>query len=538
MTVFIVIAALLVVGALVLLVPPLFGFGVRRLAEQDVGAYQARSALAVLREQLADLDAELAAERISEDQYQRTREELERRALDEGQAESAALAARPARAWALALVVLVPLVAALVYLQTGSLAGLDPAKTAVPEGGQQITQEQVEQMVANLAERLKSEPDNAEGWFMLARSYNALGRFDEAATAYATLAKLVPDEAQVYADWADALAASKGRNLAGEPEQLIDKALALDPNNVKAIALKGSAAFQQGDYAQASSVWERILTLLPPDNELAQSIRQGIAEARQRGHLPPLAAVPAPAAGGGAGVTLSGELSLAPELAGKVSADDTLFVFVRPVGGGMPFAILRHTVADLPLKFDFKGVPSMAGNRPIPAQVVIGARISKSGNASAGAGDVEAAPLTVKPDAAGVKLVLNQELGGAAAGAAPAPMAAAGGISLSGELSLAPELAQKAAPNDVVFIFVRPVNGGMPFAVLRHTVADLPLKFDFNGVPSMAGNRPIPAQVAIGARVSKSGRAGAAAGDLEAPSVTVKPDASGVNLVLKVERTS
>jgi len=535
MTTFIVVAALLVLGALVLLVPPLFGAGVRRMAKEDAGAYQARTALAVLREQLAELDAEHAEERISDADYARTREELEKRALEEGEADSSAMALKPARALGIALMVLVPALAALVYWQTGTPAGLDPANViaqAEPRGP--ITQDQIEEMVKGLAERLKQDPGNPEGWFMLARSYNALGRFNEAAQAYAKLAELVPDEAQVFADWADALAASNGRNLTGEPEKLIAKAIELDPNNVKALALSGSVAFQKADYARASSEWERILTLLPPDNELAQSIRQGIAEARQRGNLPPLAAAE-PVAAGGAGITLSGQLSLAPALAAKAQPGDTVFIFVRPVGGGMPFAVLRRTVADLPVSFDFNGVPSMAGNRPIPGEVSIGARISKSGSPGGAPGDLEAAAVTVKPDASGVNLVLDSEIGSAPV--ARAPMGAAAGITLPRELRLSPAPAAKAQRDDTVFIFVSPVGGGMPFAVLRHTVGELPLSFDFNGAPSMAGNRPIPAEVSIGARISKSGRAGAGPGDLEAPALTVKPDAAGVTLVLDHERS-
>lgn len=411
MTPFIVIAALLLVGALALLVPPLFGAGVRRMANEDVGAYQARTALAVLREQLKDLEAERAAGRLSEDEYQRTREELETRALEEGEATSAALTVRPARRWGVAVLVAVPLVAALIYHETGNVDGLDPQRVAaVPAGEGQVTQAQVEEMLAGLSAKLKEQPDDPQGWFMLARSYNVLGRYEEAAQAYAELARLVPDEAQVYADWADVTAAANNRDLSGEPARLIAKALSLDPNNVKALALSGSVAFQQQDYATASSEWEKILALLPPENELAGSIRQGIAEARERGNLPPLA-TPDPAASA-AGITISGELSLSEALVAKASPDDVVFIFVRPVGGGMPFAILRHTVAELPLSFDFDGVPSMAGNRPIPAEVAIGARISKSGMAGAGAGDLESALVNVAPDAKGVSLTLETERGG------------------------------------------------------------------------------------------------------------------------------
>lgn len=412
MTMFVVVAALLVAGALLVLLPPLFGAGTRRVSEVDAGAAQANTALSVLREQLADLEAEHAAGRVSETDYQRTREELERRALDEGETQPVPLAAKPARLLGVAVAVLVPTLAAVIYLAIGQPDGLDPAKVAGNDG-QEITQAQVEEMVATLAERLKTDPDNPQGWYMLARSYNAMGRFDEAAIAYAELASRVPDDAQVLADWADALAAANGRTLAGEPVRLIDKALALDPDNIKALALSGSAAFQAEDYQRAAAQWERILAMLPPDNELVQSIRGGVAEARARGGLPPLAAVAptAPEPADGAGVTLAGRLALSPDLAGKAEADDAIFIFVRPVEGGMPFAILRHTVADLPLAFDFAGVPSMAGNRPIPAQVAIGARISKHGGAGAQPGDLEAAVQTVAPDARGVDLIIDSERG-------------------------------------------------------------------------------------------------------------------------------
>ena len=291
MTAFLVIAALLVVGALLVVVPPLFGKGGRRVSQEDAGAAQAKSALSVMREQLADLEAEHTAGRVSDADYQRTREELERRALDEGETRPVALARQPARAWGIGIALLIPVLAATIYLAVGQPDGLDPAKVAGNDG-QEITPAQVEKMVATLAERLKTDPANPQGWYMLARSYNAMGRYDEAAAAYAELASQVPDDAQVLADWADALAAAKGHNLAGEPSRLIDKALALDPDNIKALALSGSAAFQTEDYVRAAAQWERIMTMLPPEHELAASIRgtrakithDPLPELSRRGH--------------------------------------------------------------------------------------------------------------------------------------------------------------------------------------------------------------------------------------------------------------
>ncbi len=420
MTSFMVFAGLLVVAALLMVVAPLFRTASSAQLDDDANALQTKTALAVLREQLAELDADIASGDLSQADYQRSREELERRALEEGQTRSGTLVGKPARAWGIATAVLIPLLAGVIYFEIGSLDGLDPTQVA-GEDTHQVTPEQVEEMVATLAERLKQDPENAEGWFMLARSYSAMGRFSDAALAYGELAKRMPDEAQVYADWADALAAGNNRSLIGEPSRLIDKALSLEPDNIKALALSGSAAFQASDFAKAAAQWERMLAQLPADSELAGSIREGIAEARQKADMAPLAAAPMaaaaapmaqaePMATSGAGIALSGTVALSPALAEKANAEDVVFVYVRPEGGGMPFAILRKTVADLPLQFDFAGVPSMAGDRPIPAKVEIGARISKSGNAGARPGDLDSGVLAVPPDASGVNLLIETEL--------------------------------------------------------------------------------------------------------------------------------
>ncbi|MFV0662641.1 c-type cytochrome biogenesis protein CcmI [Denitromonas sp.] len=410
MSSFIVFAGLLVVGALLMVVVPLFRKVSSAQSNDDANALQARTALSVLREQLAELDADVAAGDMSQADYQRTREELERRALDEGETRSGTLSAKPARAWGIATALLLPVLAAVIYVEIGTPEGLDPTQAGGADT-HEVTQAQVEEMVATLAERLKQDPENAEGWFMLARSYNAMGRFAEAAAAYGELAKRMPEEPQVYADWADALAAANNRSLAGEPARLIEKALLLDPDNIKALALSGSAAFQASDFAKAAAQWERLLTQLPADSELAASIRQGIAEARQQAGMAPMVEAPAPApAAAGAGITLRGTVALAPAMADKASPTDVVFIYVRPEGGGMPFAIVRKTVADLPADFDFAGVPSMAGNRPIPAKVEIGARISKSGNAGARPGDLDSQVLAVPPDAAGVNLLIETVL--------------------------------------------------------------------------------------------------------------------------------
>ncbi|HAY10476.1 MAG TPA: c-type cytochrome biogenesis protein CcmI, partial [Thauera sp.] len=188
MTAFILLAGLLLAGALLLIVPPLLGAGARQRREQ---ARQSTMALTVLREQLAELDADLASGQIDAESHARSREELERRALEEGEAaaEAAELAdARPSRGWAVAMAVSIPAVAIASYLAIGEPEALDPANLTTQQG---FTREQVNDMVGQLVARLEQEPDNVEGWTMLARTYMVLEDYPKAVAAFARLGALV-----------------------------------------------------------------------------------------------------------------------------------------------------------------------------------------------------------------------------------------------------------------------------------------------------------------------------------------------------------
>lgn len=412
MSSFLAFAALLVAGALLLLVPPLVRRGRQR---PPVEADQASTALAVLREQLADLEAERSAGRVDAETYSRSRDELERRALEEGAREASATATwQPARVWGVALLVGLPALAAALYLFIGNPAGLDPALVA--GGKQQYSQEQIEGMVAKLAARMEKEPDNLEGWMMLARSQTMLGRPVEAEKAYRHLAARMPDNAQVLADWADALGAAQGGTLVGEPEQLIARALKLEPQNIKALALAGSVAFEKGDYAGAAGNWERILAQLPPGEELAVSVRASVEEARAKAGLPPLAGAapvapvaPAVAATApGTSLQVSGEIRLAPALMAQAKPEDAVFVFARAGEAGPPFAAMRFTVAELPVRFDFSQATLMGRGGPLPDRVVVGARISRSGQPVGASGDLEGYSVPVALDAKGVAVTVDR----------------------------------------------------------------------------------------------------------------------------------
>ena len=262
-------------------------------------------------------------------------------------------------------------------------------------------------MVAKLAARLEKEPANAEGWLMLARSYYAMNRFDDAARAFERAVKLTPDDPNVLADYADALGAAQN-SLLGKPTELVMRALAIDRTNWKALALAGTAAFDRKDFRQAVILWEELTQVMPQDAPMIKSLDASIAEARQLGGMPMAAAgavgaaesagpsatpigVPAnpagaPGASPAAGMKVEGTVNLSANLAAKASADDVVFIFARPAEGSrMPVAVLKRRVKELPAAFSLDDSMAMTPNMTLSRtpQVVVGARISKSGHRDA-----------------------------------------------------------------------------------------------------------------------------------------------------------
>lgn len=422
MTTFVFIAAILVAVGLAWLLPPLL-----RRDRGSLAVERAAANLGILKDQLAELEAERARSAVSAEQYAETKAELERRVLEEVAAEGAtapAAASRSGRATALALALVVPIAAGLIYWQHGDLAAFDPAlQQAMGEGSpHNMAPGEVERIVEKLAERLKQEPDNANGWVTLARTYYVLRRFPEAVQAYEQLVRLVPDDANVLADYADALAMARGRRIAGEPLVLVKKALALDPNQWKALAMAGTEAFDRKDYKTAVEYWERLRSAVPAESEIAKSIAASIAEARELGGLKPapVAAAPQtqatapavkpPASGAPAASSVAGSVDLAPALKARTQPDDVVYIFARPVEGPrMPLAIVKLQVKDLPANFVLDDAMAMSPNFKLSgfAEVVVGARVSKSGAANPRSGDLEGLSKPVKVGARGVSVTID-----------------------------------------------------------------------------------------------------------------------------------
>src|SRR5262245_61418233 len=401
MTLFVVVGVLLVAGALLFVVPPLVRRATRASASRD------DVNTAVYRDQLRELDADLRAGTLASDQGDKARAEIEARLIaDLGSSEARTGSPRNALATALALGLAVPICALLVYLSVGNPGMLAPQadQGAGPHG---MSAQQFEALVERLATRMKERPDDAEGWMMLGRSYAVMGRFREASAAYARAAALVPDDALLLADYADALAMAQGRTLQGEPEKILKRALAADPNNLKALLLAGTAAFDRNDRAGAVRLWQRALLLLPEGSDAAEGVRASIAEA---GGSTAKTQIAKPAQAGG---RVSGVVKLDPKLAAKVAPDDTVFIFARAAEGPrMPLAILRRQGRDLPLSFSLDDSMAMAPQMKLSAfpLVIVGAHVSKNANATASPGDLQGLSATVRVGATDVAVTIDSEV--------------------------------------------------------------------------------------------------------------------------------
>jgi cytochrome c-type biogenesis protein CcmH len=383
-------AAALTVLALALVLRPLLW----RKAGAAISPTSAN--ISIYRDQLRELDADLAAGKLERADYERARLELEARLLEDIRRPDQASAPRGVRGIALVVGIAVPVLAAALYFLAGNPGAIDrDAEHAAAAG-------QIEAMVARLAARLRENPDDPDGWKLLARSYGVLGRFDQAAEAYAKAAARAPSDAQLLADFADALAMARGRRLEGEPEKLVLRALEIDPNNLKALALAGTVAFDRKDYAAAAAYWQRMLPHVAPGSEDARSIEQNISEARS--FLKPQ---PGPA------TVLQGTVSIAPRLSAKAEPDDTVFIFARAAEGPpMPLAVVRARVRDLPYRFRLDDSMAMTPAMKLSAfpRVVVGARVSRSGTAAPQPGDLQGMSAAVANNAAAVSVVIDTQV--------------------------------------------------------------------------------------------------------------------------------
>jgi cytochrome c-type biogenesis protein CcmH len=397
-------AAALVVVALALLLRPWWGAGPGTVGADALPALNA----AIHRDRLAELERDRSNGTLSADDFAEAREELQRQLLDDTAATEVVVAATASRRGGIAIAILLPLIAVGLYALLGSPA----AVLSVTAQSQRVTAD-MEQLAAKLASKLEQNPDNPQGWAMLARSYTSMGRWDEAERAYGRIGPDLNRNAELLAEFAEMLV-QKNNGFDDRSRDLIGKALRLEPNNMLALFLGGGEAFSSEKYAQAATLWERLLPQLEPGSEDARMVEANLAKARERSGVRPGSAATQGAGkqpGNAAAKSVSGRVELAPALKAKANPDDVVFIFARAVDGPrMPLAAQRARVADLPLDFMLDDSQSVMQGATISSvdSVRIEVRVSKSGTANPGKGDLTGKSPAVKPGAKGVKIVIDQ----------------------------------------------------------------------------------------------------------------------------------
>lgn len=406
-----------VVGALVTLALTLAlllrPFYLRRSASAT--ASQRDLNAAILREQLAKLEQDLADGTLGVEDYGQARAELQRRVLQDTTEADATPTLRAPRRTMVAVGLTVPAVALGMYMLIGNPNSMTEAAAG---GGAHAGQQELVRMVEALAKKLEKEPDNLQGWAMLARSYKVIGRSQEAELAFERAGSYIDNDAQALANYAD-VAASNAGGFKGKPAMLIAKALKADPQNAMALWLSGTEALSRDDYKSTLDTWGRLLPLLQPGSEDEKMLRGAIEEVQAKSGIkgaplaaaPAAASVPTPArtaAAGGPGV--SGTVELAPGMKDKTAPSDVVMVIARLPGTRVPLAVLRAPASQLPIKFTLDDSLAMNPQALISTakEVEIEARVSKTGMAKAEATDLLSAAQTVKVGAAGVTLRVAQ----------------------------------------------------------------------------------------------------------------------------------
>lgn len=417
MTLFWIVCAVLLLIALLFLVLPLW-----RAPANNNDVLRDTANLEILRDQSSEMEADLRNGLLTQEAFEQGKRELQARLLDEVKSTEPSVKAlrNPARVLAIVLAVLLPLASITLYLVIGSPKALKPqSELAAAEGFGVLRSEEA---LKELEKKMVRLPENPDGWLQLARSYTELQRYPDAVRAYGHLVKLVPNESQLWTDYADAMAMNNGQSLMGEPTKFLDKALQLDGNNTSALALSGSAAMERGDYYMAAIHWQNLVNLLPTDYPDVQMVRDGINQAKQflsmqKGGKQKLAQlemmkgaeemkpVVDPA------LAITGKVSLSPALAAKVSPEDIVFILARAANGPkMPLAVLRKQVKDLPMDFTLDDSMAMQPQLKLSGfdEVVVVARVSKSGSPMGQPGDLEGLVQSAKPGSKGLNIVIDK----------------------------------------------------------------------------------------------------------------------------------
>ena len=429
MTLFWIISAAMIVAALGLLAPTL-------LRKQEAAADSTEQLnVDIAREHLAELAKQKEAGDLSDEEFAQAKHDLEMALANDlagtKGAPKAATGTGGGRAALIISALLIPLIAVPMYFEIGSPALIDRtavATASAPVGHGSGELPPIGELAAQLRERLEANPDNAEGWFLLGRTYMRMQDYTQATEAFERVNELLPDQPAVLLSLADAMTMRDGRRSSPRSIELLEQALAIDPNAVTALWLLGNAAFDGGNTAKALEYWQRAYPLLDDEPEMQAELGQMIASAGGQPPASPVSlpsimgaapaapvqtAMAAPASAAEQGASVRVEVALAPGLFDQVADTDTVFVLARAENGPpMPLAVARHSVAELPLQVTLTDAMAMMPAMKLSSfpRVKVTAKVSKSGQAGSQPGDIVASDVVVDTASPSgpVQLLLNQ----------------------------------------------------------------------------------------------------------------------------------
>jgi cytochrome c-type biogenesis protein CcmH len=392
----------LVLLALMFVLPPL-------LRSRSVSSLQQRRQINidVYRDQLRDLEAEYAQGAFDKAQFDAAKLELENRLAEDALSdEDQPIFNRGGKKLGIALGVAIPLLAFGIYFLIGNPWAINEAVPAIASG----QHGDFSAMLDKVRQKTEENPNDAEAWLMLAKTHSVMEQWPDANKAYARAVQLQPKNATALAGFAESLAILNGRVLQGQPAELIRQALAINPKEPKALELAGIGAFQENNFAQAAYYWKQLLNQLPPDSPYAMDIAVALKEAKEKAET--AFGKPLDKMLGTDKVviqTINGKVEISPKLKDKLPANATIFLFAKPLEGGMPVAAIRSEASKLPLEFELNDSMAMNPEMRLTSfkEVTLTARVSLTGEAMAKSGDLEGTLSPVKVGAKDIKLIID-----------------------------------------------------------------------------------------------------------------------------------
>lgn len=416
MAVFWVVVVVMLLSAVWFVIAPLVG----KVSLGD--ADQNKQNILIAKDQIKDLEKERADGSVSETEYLQRKEDLQKALISN--VDESDVSNKPAQKTVhnmvlLFVFIIISSVALPIYFSLGSselvVAENQQSKAAHSNQNSENTssdQASMDDLVANLALRLKADPTNIKGWKMLGRSYTSMRRFKEAADVYAQLYSRLGDEPGVLLAYADALAMSRNGKIKGMPFQLVMTALNKEPNNTTALWLAGLGYAEKSEYKEAIKLWDKLLPLLAGNKSSQAKVKNLISKANLKLGSDAIVVKEQKAASTVKAVPfIMVNVSLSKEFRNKVQADDLVFIYAKASQGPpMPLAAVRKRVSDLPITVRLDDSMAMMPQMKLStfSVVNVGARISKSGSPIGQSGDLQGIVQSIEQSAgAKVEVVIN-----------------------------------------------------------------------------------------------------------------------------------